>query len=125
MLKMISKVFCMMFFMGVMADNKPFCFGNQVFMQTIENKKIYWEPYNIDQCYEINIESIDHCKLCKEIIEELQTLLETEESRVILEYLCNELPEPSNKVCEMMIDRVIEEFEKLDSHEFCEWIKIC
>lgn len=116
-----------------MIETTPFCFGNELFMQTIKqnfctikcDKKIIWEPYEYDQCYISDNENIDKCELCVQLISEIQALLESPEGEVILRYLCNQLPEPANKVCLMTLERIIQEIENMEPKEFCEWIQLC
>ncbi len=110
-------------------ESKPFCMGDKLFIETIKDnittKKIFWDSYDPDMCYEFNKEIVDYCELCQNLITELQTAVETQEVRIILEYLCNELPSPTNKVCLMSLDKIIAEFQTVDPVKFCKWVQLC
>lgn len=115
--------------------NKPFCFGNELFVETVENynypfiaetMKVYWEPYNKDMCYETGHDYyIDYCDVCIDFITNIEEMIKIEEIQQIIKILCNDLPAPSNKVCLMIVSKIIDELENTEPKKICEMIKMC
>jgi len=67
----------------------------------------------------------DFCKLCQEVVEEAQAIVMSPQFDYIVKMLCNQYPEPTSKMCYLTIERIVEEFEKIEPEELCRFIKAC